>query len=169
MAYGQSYSAPSGLCCPIPSTLFTPTSRMNRCGTFNDFIAGFIPTRKSKRISFWASARRQCLLPLWLGSPWWRTTASSTRHWLNSPIVEALAQLHRVPRDLSYAYRATPRRCFGTTPEFWIDLQAHYDLDIADRTAWRRYRTRGQTSRSMTSAVSQAVVQRRSRPSAASS
>jgi antitoxin HigA-1 len=28
-------------------------------------------------------------------------------------------------------------RYFGTTPEFWIDLQAHYDLDIADRTVRR--------------------------------
>ncbi len=45
MGYGQSYSARSGPCCPIPSTLFTLTSHMNRCGPFSDFIAGFIPTR----------------------------------------------------------------------------------------------------------------------------
>ena len=25
-------------------------------------------------------------------------------------------------------------RHFGTTPEFWINLQARYDLDVADRT-----------------------------------
>ena len=25
-------------------------------------------------------------------------------------------------------------RYFGTTPEFWINLQARYDLDIAERT-----------------------------------
>ena len=25
-------------------------------------------------------------------------------------------------------------RYFGTTPKFWIDLQARHDLDIADRT-----------------------------------
>jgi addiction module HigA family antidote len=24
-------------------------------------------------------------------------------------------------------------RYFGTTPEFWINLQAHYDLDLAGR------------------------------------
>jgi antitoxin HigA-1 len=29
-------------------------------------------------------------------------------------------------------------RYFGTTPEFWINLQAQYDLDIADRTVRRR-------------------------------
>jgi addiction module HigA family antidote len=27
---------------------------------------------------------------------------------------------------------------FGTTPEFWINLQARHDLDIADRTVRRR-------------------------------
>ena len=25
--------------------------------------------------------------------------------------------------------------CFGTTPEFWINLQTRYDLDVAQRTA----------------------------------
>jgi addiction module HigA family antidote len=29
-------------------------------------------------------------------------------------------------------------RYFGTTPEFWVNLQAHYDLDVADRTMRRR-------------------------------
>ncbi|MSP43715.1 MAG: addiction module antidote protein, HigA family [Alphaproteobacteria bacterium] len=29
-------------------------------------------------------------------------------------------------------------RYFGTSPEFWINLQARYDLDIASRTARRR-------------------------------
>jgi addiction module HigA family antidote len=29
-------------------------------------------------------------------------------------------------------------RYFGTTPEFWVNLQAHYDLDVADRTVRRR-------------------------------
>jgi len=29
-------------------------------------------------------------------------------------------------------------RYFGTSPEFWINLQAHYDLDVADRTTRRR-------------------------------
>ena len=29
-------------------------------------------------------------------------------------------------------------RYFGTTPEFWIDLQARYDLDLAERTVGRR-------------------------------
>jgi plasmid maintenance system antidote protein VapI len=24
-------------------------------------------------------------------------------------------------------------RYFGTTPEFWMNLQAHYDLDLAGR------------------------------------
>jgi antitoxin HigA-1 len=29
-------------------------------------------------------------------------------------------------------------RYFGTTPEFWINLQACYDLDVAERTLRRR-------------------------------
>ena len=29
-------------------------------------------------------------------------------------------------------------RYFGTTPDFWINLQARYDLDVADRTVRRR-------------------------------
>ena len=29
-------------------------------------------------------------------------------------------------------------RYFGTTPEFWINLQARYDLDVAERTLRRR-------------------------------
>ncbi len=29
-------------------------------------------------------------------------------------------------------------RYFGTSPEFWINLQARYDLDVADRALRRR-------------------------------
>src|SRR5438552_17673420 len=29
-------------------------------------------------------------------------------------------------------------RYFGTTPEFWINLQTHYELDVAGRTVRRR-------------------------------
>lgn len=29
-------------------------------------------------------------------------------------------------------------RYFGTSPEFWINLQARYDLDVAERTMRRR-------------------------------
>jgi addiction module HigA family antidote len=29
-------------------------------------------------------------------------------------------------------------RYFGTSSEFWIDLQTRYDLDVADRTVRRR-------------------------------
>ena len=29
-------------------------------------------------------------------------------------------------------------RYFGTTPDFWINLQTRYDLDIAERTVRRR-------------------------------
>jgi len=29
-------------------------------------------------------------------------------------------------------------RYFGTSPEFWVDLQARYDLDVAKQTAQRR-------------------------------
>lgn len=34
-------------------------------------------------------------------------------------------------------------RYFGTSPQFWINLQAHYDLDIAERTLQRLSRWRG--------------------------
>ena len=29
-------------------------------------------------------------------------------------------------------------RYFGTSPQFWINLQARYDLDVADRTMRRK-------------------------------
>ena len=29
-------------------------------------------------------------------------------------------------------------RYFGTTPEFWINLQTRHDLDLAERTVWTR-------------------------------
>jgi plasmid maintenance system antidote protein VapI len=29
-------------------------------------------------------------------------------------------------------------RYFGTSPEFWINLQTRYDLDVANRTLWRK-------------------------------
>jgi addiction module HigA family antidote len=29
-------------------------------------------------------------------------------------------------------------RYFGTSPEFWVNLQARYDLDVADRTVRHR-------------------------------
>ena len=32
-------------------------------------------------------------------------------------------------------------RLFGTTPEFWINLQAQYDLEVADRAAAARAET----------------------------
>ena len=29
-------------------------------------------------------------------------------------------------------------RCFGTTPEFWLNLQTHYDLTVASRRDTRK-------------------------------
>ena len=29
-------------------------------------------------------------------------------------------------------------RYFGSSPEFWINLQVRYDLDVADRSLWRK-------------------------------
>ena len=63
--------------------------------------------------------------------------------------VYALAHAIKVPRsrtnDIVRGRRALTTdtairlgRYFGTTPEFWINLQARYDLDIADRTVRRR-------------------------------
>ena len=63
--------------------------------------------------------------------------------------VYALANAIKVPRsrvnDIVLGRRAITTdtalrlgRYFGTTPEFWINLQAHYDLDVADRTVRRR-------------------------------
>ncbi len=63
--------------------------------------------------------------------------------------VYTLARLIKVPRsrvnDIVLGRRGiTPdtalrlARYFGTTPEFWINLQARYDLEVADRTLRKR-------------------------------
>jgi addiction module HigA family antidote len=63
--------------------------------------------------------------------------------------VYTLAQVIKVPRsrvnDIVLGRRGITTdtalrlaRYFGTTPEFWINLQARYDLEIADRTLRRR-------------------------------
>jgi addiction module HigA family antidote len=63
--------------------------------------------------------------------------------------VYALAHAIKVPRsqanDIVRGRRALTTdtairlgRYFGMTPEFWINLQARYDLDVADRTVRRR-------------------------------
>jgi antitoxin HigA-1 len=64
--------------------------------------------------------------------------------------VYALAHAIKVPRsranDIVRGRHALPTdsairlgRYFGTTPEFWINLQARYDLDVADRTVRRKF------------------------------
>ena len=63
--------------------------------------------------------------------------------------VYTLAQAIKVPRSrindivlrrrgitADTAFRLA--RYFGTSPEFWINLQARYDLDVADRKIRRR-------------------------------
>jgi addiction module HigA family antidote len=63
--------------------------------------------------------------------------------------IYALAQGIKVPRsrvnDIVLGRRGITAdsafrlaRYFGTSPEFWINLQAHYDLDAADRKLRRR-------------------------------
>ena len=63
--------------------------------------------------------------------------------------VYELASAIKVPRsrvnDIVLGRRAVTTdsalrlgRYFGTTPEFWLNLQAHYDLDVANRTVRRR-------------------------------
>jgi addiction module HigA family antidote len=63
--------------------------------------------------------------------------------------VYELAKLIKVPRsrinDIVLGRRAVTAdtalrlsRYFGTSPEFWINLQARYDLDAADRSLRRR-------------------------------
>ena len=63
--------------------------------------------------------------------------------------VYALAQALKVPRsranDIVLGRRGVTAdtafrlaRYFGTTPEFWVNLQARYDLDAASRTLRRR-------------------------------
>ena len=63
--------------------------------------------------------------------------------------VYALANAIKVPRsranDLVLGRRAVTTdtamrlgRYFGMSPEFWINLQARYDLDVANRTLRRR-------------------------------
>jgi addiction module HigA family antidote len=63
--------------------------------------------------------------------------------------VYSLAQVIKVPRSrvndivlgrrgitVDTAFRLA--RYFGTSPEFWINLQARHDLDVADRKLRRR-------------------------------
>ena len=68
--------------------------------------------------------------------------------------VHALAHAIKVPRsranDIVRGRRALttdtairPGRYFGMTPEFWINLQACYNLDVADRTVRRRIEQEG--------------------------
>jgi addiction module HigA family antidote len=63
--------------------------------------------------------------------------------------VYTLAQVIKVPRsrvnDIVLGRRAITTdtalrlaRYFGTSPEFWVNLQAHYDLEIAGRALRRR-------------------------------
>ncbi|MGB2933600.1 MAG: HigA family addiction module antitoxin [Methyloceanibacter sp.] len=63
--------------------------------------------------------------------------------------VYELAKALKVPRsrtnDIVLGRRAITAdtalrlgRYFGMSPEFWINLQAHYDLDIANRTVRRK-------------------------------
>ena len=63
--------------------------------------------------------------------------------------VYELAIAIKVPRsrvnDIVLARRAVSTdtamrlgRYFGTSPEFWINLQARYDLDVAERTVRRK-------------------------------
>ena len=63
--------------------------------------------------------------------------------------VYALANAIKVPRsrvnDIALGRRAITAdtalrlaRYFGTSPEFWVNLQAHYDLEVAKRTSRRR-------------------------------
>jgi len=63
--------------------------------------------------------------------------------------VYELANAIRVPRsrvnDIALGRRAITTdtamrlgRYFGTSPEFWINLHARYDLDVANRTMRRR-------------------------------
>jgi addiction module HigA family antidote len=63
--------------------------------------------------------------------------------------VYALAVAIKVPRsrmnDIVLGRRAITTdtamrlgRYFGTSPEFWINLQARYNLEVAERTARRR-------------------------------
>ena len=46
--------------------------------------------------------------------------------------------LVRCRRNVSADTALRLARFFGTTPEFWINLQAHYDLDVAKRTVFAR-------------------------------
>ena len=63
--------------------------------------------------------------------------------------IYTLAQVIKVPRsrvnDIVLGRRAITTdtalrlaRYFGTSPEFWVNLQAHYDLEIAGRALRRR-------------------------------
>ena len=49
-----------------------------------------------------------------------------------------LNDLVRGRRGVTVATALRLGRYFGTTPEFWINLQTRYDLDVAERTVRRR-------------------------------
>ena len=61
----------------------------------------------------------------------------------------ALAKVIKVPRsrvkEIALGHRAISpdtalrfARYFGTTPDFWINLQSRYDLEVAERTLRKR-------------------------------
>jgi addiction module HigA family antidote len=63
--------------------------------------------------------------------------------------VYALANAIKVPRsrvnDIVLGRRAITAdtairlgRYFGVSPQFWMNLQARYDLDVANRSIWRK-------------------------------
>jgi addiction module HigA family antidote len=43
----------------------------------------------------------------------------------------AVYEIVREQRSISSNIALRLARCFGTTPEFWLNLQTHYDLEIA--------------------------------------
>ena len=93
----------------------------------------------------------------WSGSDWpfsreGRPSGEILRDEFLNPMgisVYELANAIKVPRsranDIVLGRRAVTTdtamrlgRYFGMSPEFWINLQARYDLDLADRTLRRR-------------------------------
>ena len=74
--------------------------------------------------------RRDFLEPLGL-------SAYALANALNIPRSRA-NDLARCRRSVSADTALRLARFFGTTPEFWLNLQARYDLDVAKRTAFAR-------------------------------
>jgi plasmid maintenance system antidote protein VapI len=68
--------------------------------------------------------------------------SENRRQSLSKPLSQPPGQV-RITADTAMRFG----RYFGTSPEFWINLQARYDLDVANRTLWAQNRAGGRAQK----------------------